>query len=322
MVRFGLLLLMLVASPAAAQMGEANWPNRPIRFIVPFPAGSLTDTVARLVGQKLGDRLGQQFVVENRAGASGNLGSDLVARAAPDGYTVGLATASTHAVAVSLNPNLPYDPLKNFAPVSMIGSAPYVLAVYPGLPAKNVSELIALAKAKPRALNYASAGPASMAHLAGALFTSLTGTELTHVPYRSSAQAVMDLTEGRIEIQFGTLAPTLPHIRDGKMRALAVTGPRRVTALPDVPTLGEAGIGGYEAALWMAVVMPAAAPAALVTRLNKELNAVLNAAETRDALVGQGIVAEPGTPDSLSARIRADIEKWRDVIAKAGIRAE
>ena len=227
---------------------------------MPFPAGSATDTVARLVGQKLSDRFDQNVVIENRVGASGNLGSDAIARAAPDGYTIGLATTSTHAFAVSLSPNLSYDPLKDFAPVAMIATAPYVLGVYPGVPANNIAELVALAKARPRALNYASAGPASIAHLAGVLFSTLTGAELTHVPYRSSAQAVSDLTEGRIEIQFGTLAPTLPHIREGRMRALAVTwasacppcrtcrrSRRPASRLRGIVVDGRGGAGGHAA---------------------------------------------------------------------------
>ena len=322
-VRLALLLVaVLAATPALAQSDDANWPNRPIRFIVPFPAGSATDTLARLIGQKLGDRLRQNLVIENRVGASGNLGSDAIARAAPDGYTIGFATTSTHAVAVTLSPNLPYDPLKDFAPVAMIATAPYVLGIYPGLPVKNVAELIALAKARPRALNYSSAGPASLAHLAGVLFSRLTATELTHVPYRSSAQAMLDLVEGRIEIQFGTLAPTIPHIREGRMRALAVTSAKRVTALPDVPTLMEEGIPGYEASLWVAVVAPAGVPPAIVARLNGELNAVLNMPDTRDALLAQGMEPEPGAGDHVRDRIRADIGKWREVIAKAGIRTE
>jgi putative tricarboxylic transport membrane protein len=323
MVRLALMLVAVLAgTPAAAQSDDASWPNRPIRFIVPFPAGSATDTLARLIGQKLGDRLRQNLVIENRVGASGNVGSDAIARAAPDGYTIGFATTSTHAVAVSLSPNLPYDPLKDFAPVAMIATAPYVLGIYPGLPAKNVAELVALAKARPRALNYSSAGPASLAHLAGVLFSHLTATQLTHVPYRSSAQAMLDLVEGRIEIQFGTLAPTIPHIREGRMRALAVTSAKRVTALADVPTLAEAGIPGYEASLWVAVVAPAAVPPAIVARLNGALNAVLNMPETRDALLAQGMEAESGAAEHVRARIRADIEKWREVISKAGIRAE
>jgi tripartite-type tricarboxylate transporter receptor subunit TctC len=325
-MRLALLLLatVMAAGAALAQMGagDAGWPSKPIHFIVPFPAGSSTDIVARIVGQRLSDRLGQQVVVDNRAGASGNLGSDAVARSAPDGYTIGLATTSTHAVAASLNANLPYDPVKDFAPVSFIGSSPYVLATYPGVSAKSVAELIALARARPRMLNYASAGPASLAHLAGALFESLAGVELTHVPYRSSNQAVLDLTEGRIEMQFGSLAPTLPYIAAGKMRALAVTGAKRSDSLPDVPTIIEGGIAGYEVSLWMAIVMPAATAPGVVLRLNREVSAILATAETKAALIAQGVEPESSTPEALGARIRGDIEKWRNVIAKAGIRAE
>jgi tripartite-type tricarboxylate transporter receptor subunit TctC len=323
-----LAFLMLIAaaatSPACAQLGPSvdRWPDRPIRFIVPFPAGSSTDIVARIVGHALSDRLGQQLVLDNRPGGSGNLGSDVVARAAPDGYTIGLATISTHAVAPSLNPQLTYDPVKDFAPVSMIGSSPYVLAVYPGVPAKSVAELIALAKAKPRALNYASAGPASMAHLAGALFASMAQVELTHVPYRSSNQAVLDLTEGRIEIQFGTLAPTIPFVTTGKLRVLATTGTSRAASLPDVPTLSESGLPGYEVSIWMAIVMPAATPPAIVARLNRELTGFLSSPEGKQALAEQGLDAEPSTPDALRNRIGADIEKWRAVVRRAGIQLE
>jgi tripartite-type tricarboxylate transporter receptor subunit TctC len=198
----------------------------------------------------------------------------------------------------------------------------YALAIHAGLPARNVSELIALAKAKPRALNYASAGPASLAHLAGALFSYMAGVELTHVPYRSSGQAVLDLTEGRIEMQFGTLGPTLPYIRSGKVRALAVTGARRSPSLPEVPTLDEAGLAGYEASLWMALVAPAATPAAIVSRLNGEMTALLAAPDTVAALDAQGMETEPSTPDDLRRRIRGEIDKWRKVVAVAGIHTE
>jgi tripartite-type tricarboxylate transporter receptor subunit TctC len=299
-----------------------NWPDHPVHFIVPFPAGSSTDIIARIVGQGLSERLGQQFVIDDRGGASGNIGADTVARATPDGYTIGLATTSTHALAVSLNPHLPYDPVKDFTPVSMIGSSPYVLAVYPGVPAKSVAELIALAKAKPRTLNYASAGSASLAHLAGALFEKMAGVQLTHVPYRSSAQSVLDLTEGRIEMQFGQLAPTLPFLKGGKMRALAVTGSQRVEALPDVPTIAESGLPGYEVSLWMAIVMPAGVPAAIVEKLNREIIAVVNSPETVRAFKSQLFTPQTSTPDALGERIRAEIVKWRDVVNAAGIKPE
>jgi tripartite-type tricarboxylate transporter receptor subunit TctC len=316
------LASLLAAGAACAQTPAANWPERPIRLIVPFPAGSSTDTVARILGQKLGTRLGQQVVVENRVGASGNVGADAVAKAAPDGYTMGIATASTHTVAPSLSPNLPYDPIKDFQPVGLIGAAPYVLVVYPGLPAKNLKELIALAKAKPATLNYGSAGPASLAHLATALFANMAGIDITHVPYKASAQSMTDMITGRLEMQFATIAPSLSNIRSGQLRALAVSGAKRVSALPDVPTVVEEGIAGYEAALWISFVMPPATPAAIVTRLNREVNQILTSADGREALVANGVEPEPGPPEALTARIRTDIAKWRGVIDRAGIKPE
>jgi tripartite-type tricarboxylate transporter receptor subunit TctC len=224
MVRLYLTLLLgaCVAHPALAQ---SNWPERPIRFIVPFTAGSSSDTVARIVGQKLGERLGQQLVVENRVGGGGTIGTEMVARAEADGYVLGLANTSTHAVAVSAV-TISYDPVKDFAPVAMLGDSPFLLALYPGLPAKTVPELIALAKAKPRALNYASAGPATLAHLSGALFEKMANIELTHVPYRGTAQSTVDLMEGRVEMQFGTIPPTLVHVRAGSSGRLPSPAPR------------------------------------------------------------------------------------------------
>lgn len=312
----------LGASAACAQSGEPKWPERPIRFIVPFPAGSTTDLVARVVTQKLAERLGQPVVIENRAGASGNLGSEALARAAPDGYMIGMATSSTHVIAPALNVKLNYDPLKDFAPVSMLVDTPYALVVYPGLPAKSVAELIALAKAKPRTLNFSSVGPTSLAYLAGELFSRMAGVELSHVPYRSSSQAVVDLNEGRIEVQFGSLAASLPFVREGKLRALAVTSMRRWPALPDVPTLAEAGLPGYEATLWAAAMMPAKSPPAIVARLNREIRATLAAPEVQEGLAAQAVAIVPSSPDELTDRIRRDIEKWRALALAAGIHVE
>jgi tripartite-type tricarboxylate transporter receptor subunit TctC len=322
LISIALAAAALAADPAIAQTGDAGWPDRPIRLIVPFPAGSSTDIVARIVAQKLGPRVGQQIVIENRAGASGNIGADAVAKAAPDGYTVGIATASTHAVAASLSANLPYDPVKDFAPVGMIGSQPYVLVLYPGLPAHNLAELVALAKAKPGTLNYGSAGVASLAHLATALFASMAGINLTHVPYKSSAQSMTDMITGRLDMQFATIAPSLPNIRAGQLRALVTSGKTRVAALPEVPTVAESGIAGYEAALWVSLVAPPATPPAILARVNREMNDILASAEGKEALVAQGMEGEPGPPEAVSERIRSDIQKWRDVAAKAGIRAE
>jgi tripartite-type tricarboxylate transporter receptor subunit TctC len=313
---------LIVAGSAVAQTSNTAWPDRPIRLLVPFPAGSSTDIIARIIAQKLGQRLGQQVVIDNRAGASGNIGADAVAKAAPDGYTIGIATASTHAVAASLGGYLPYDPIKDFAPVAMIGGQPYVLVLYPGLPAQNLAELVALAKAKPGTLNYGSAGVASLAHLATALFASMAGVNMTHVPYKSSSQSVTDMITGRLDMQFATIAPTLPNIRAGKLRALATSSTKRVTALPEVPTVAESGIAGYEAVLWVSLVAPPATPSAIIAQLNRETNDILNSAEVKEVLVAQGMEPEPGPPDAVTRRIRADIEKWRDVVAKAGIRAD
>jgi tripartite-type tricarboxylate transporter receptor subunit TctC len=306
------------AAPAPAR-AQANWPERPIRLIVPFTAGSSSDIVARIVAQKLGERLKQQIFVENRVGASGNLGSEAVSRAEGDGYTMGLANASTHAVAPSLSTKLGYDPLRDFAPVSMLGSSPFVLSVYPGLPARSVGELIALAKAKPRSLTYASAGPATLAHLSGALLEKMAQIEMIHVPYRGTAQAAIDLMDGRVDMQFGTIPPSVGNIRDGRLRAIGVTGASRNIALPNVPTIAEAGLPGYESSLWQGYVVPASTPAAIVARLNREVNAALAEPGVRTALTEQGVEPEGGPPEALAMRMRADVAKWHEVIVSAGI---
>jgi tripartite-type tricarboxylate transporter receptor subunit TctC len=315
----GLLALAALGAAGGPAVAQSDWPARPIRLIVPFTPGSSSDIVARVVAQKLGERLKQQIFVENRVGASGNLGSEAVARAEPDGYTMGLANASTHAVAPSLSGRLGYDPVRDFAPVSMLGSSPFVLSLYPGLPAKNVAELIGLAKAKPRTLTYASAGPATLAHLSGALFEKMGRIEMVHVPYRGTSQAALDLMEGRVDMQFGTIPPSIGNIRDGRLRAIGITGATRNAALPDVPTIAESGLPGYESSLWQGYVMPAGTPPAIIAKLNREVTAALNDAGVRDALTVQGVEPEPGPPEALGDRMRADVAKWHDVIVSAGI---
>jgi len=324
MIRLAVVLLtaVLAAGAACAQSGDIAWPNRPVHFIVPFPAGGSTDTVARLVGQLLGARLGQQFVVENRVGASGNLGSEAVARAAPDGYTIGLATTTTHALAPLFYKNLSFDPLKDFAPVSMLGSSPFVMVVPPSLPVKDLGEFIALAKSKPDALSYGSAGAGSLAHLAAALFANMAGVKMVHVPYKASVQSTTDLMTGRLDMQFATVPPTLELLRAGKLRALGIASARRSALLPDVPTIAEAGLSGYEASLWMAVVMPIATPPAIIARLNREIAAALASQEGKAAMVNQGVDTETSTPDALAARIGEEIGKWRELVGKAEIKPE
>jgi tripartite-type tricarboxylate transporter receptor subunit TctC len=325
MIRLGCLALASIIACGAAQAQPAadpNWPTKPVRLIAPFPPASTADVIGRVLGQKLSQRLGQQVIVDNRVGASGNLGADAIAKSAPDGYTIGVVTSSTQAVAVTLSPNLPYDPLKDFTPITMIASSPYVLVTYAGLPAKTLGELIALAKAKPGVLNYGSAGPASLAHLAGALFATEAGINITHVPYKSTAQSVIDLISGRLDMQFATIAPSLSNIRAGQLRALAVTGKSRVEALPDVPTMAQAGVPGYEATLWFALVAPAKLPAAIAQRLNRETIDILASPEMKETLAQQGFVGEGGAPEALMAQVRADIAKWKAVIPKAGIKVD
>jgi len=314
------MLAMVVAiATAGTTLAQSRWPDRPIRLIVPFQAGSSSDTIARIVSPKLSERLGQQIVIENKVGGASIVGTDAVARAEPDGYTLGLANTTTHAGTSGLGGTVPFDPVKDFAAVAMIGYSPFVLLVTLGLPVKSVQDLVALAKAKPGVLNYASAGPGSLTHLAGALFEKMAGIEMTHVPYRGTGQSVIDVMEGRIEMVFGTIAPSLPHVRAGKLRALATTGEKRTEMLAELPTMAEAGLAGYEAGLWTAFVFPAGVSPAIVTRLNAETNAVVNDSEVVAALKKQGIEIDTGTPEALAARIKADVVKWRDVISKAGI---
>jgi tripartite-type tricarboxylate transporter receptor subunit TctC len=313
-----LLILGLVGSASAqTDPAAARWPDRPVRFIVPFPAGAATDVVARIVAQRIGNRLGQTFVVENRVGASGTLGADAVAKAAPDGYTIGFATATTHPIAASLSPNLSYDPVKDFSPVSMLGTTPYSLVAWKGLPVKTVADLIAYAKAHPGKVAYSSVGPSSLAHLAAQLFATTTGVKFTHVPYRSASQAVFDLMDGRIQIQFGLVAASLSAVRDGKLTALAVTSPHRIPDLPNVPTVAESGLPGYEASLWTAVVMPAGVSPVIVGRLQKAIADTLKDPDIAEGLRAKGFIAESSTPEQLRERIKQDIKKWHDLAIKA-----
>jgi tripartite-type tricarboxylate transporter receptor subunit TctC len=315
-------LLLIVAVPHAAAAQSANWPERPIHLIVPFPAGSSSDIVARIVANGLGDRLGRQLAVENRPGASGNLGTEAVSHAAADGYTLGLANTSTLALSPSLMAHPTYDPVKDFVPISMIGASPFVIALNPAVPAKTVPELIALARTQPGKLTFASAGPATLANLAGVLFAKTANIELTPVSYRGSGQEILDVVAGRVDMAFATIPPTLPLIREGKVRAIAVTGPQRNPTLADVPTVAESGLLGYESVLWQALYAPAGTPPVVVTRLNAEVNAILHDGTAVDALAKLGVEAQPGTPQQLADRIAADLAKWHAVIVSAGIQPQ
>ena len=300
----------------------AAYPERPIRFVVPFPPGTTTDVVARLVAQRGADRLGQPIVVDNRSGASGTIGVETVARAAPDGYTWGLGTTTTHALARILNPKLGYDPVRDFAPVALLGDSPYFLTTHPALPASSMKEFIAYARANPGKLHYASVGNFSVGHLSGELLKKAAGIDMVHVPYKGSTLALIDLLAGRIQLNISTIAASLPQVKAGKLRALAVTSQQRVPALPQTPTVAESGFPGFQASLWVGLFVPARTPGNVVAQLNRELNSILGSAEMREALADQAF--EPGAlaPEAFAKLIREDTARWRKVITDAGLKPD
>ena len=321
MRRFAIALLSVFAVVTNAVAQDA-WPSKQIRMVVPLPAGASVDVIGRLVAAKLGERLGQTIVIENRAGASGAIGADAVAKAAPDGYTLGMATTTTHVTNAIVNSKLVYDPVKDFTPIAMIGVVPYALSVSPKLPVKDVRELLALAKSKPGMLNYSSVGLGSVAHLATEMLSSMTGIKLNHIPYRAASQAVIDLAEGRIDITFGTLGSSLPLIKDGKIKILAVSTNRRASQVPEIPTMIEAGVPGFETSLWFALVGPANMPAAITARLNKEVNAIITDAAVMKGFDLQAMQPDPIPLDRMGNLIRDDLTRWREIAAKAGVKAE
>jgi tripartite-type tricarboxylate transporter receptor subunit TctC len=298
---------------------DIRWPDRPIHIIVPLPAGSAADTVARLIGAGLSAKLGQPVIINDQAGASGEIGTAQVAKADPDGYTFGIATTTTLVTAPVLSRHLRYDSLKDFVPVAMIGYSPYVLAVYPGVPAKTVKDYIALAKSKPGQVSYSSVGDASLAHLGGELFASMAGVKLNQIPYKTSTQAVLDLLAGRIDSQFGILTTTQQYIRDGKLNALGITTLKRMTEFPDIPTISESGLPGFEASLWLGIIAPAKTPPAIVARLNTEINQMLSRPEMRKDLFNQAIFADPQSTAEMHTKIESDLKKWKDLAMKTGL---
>lgn len=316
------VLVATVTSLGLAGQAMAEFPERPIKLIVPFPAGSSTDTVARIIAPAMSDKLGQPVVVENQPGASGAIGALAVASAHPDGYTIGLGTTTTLATAPALNPNLPYKPAKDFAPIGMITSAPYVLSVSTNLRVDSVAALVKKAKSAPGKVRYASAGPASLARLAGALFAKEAGVKLTHIPYKTSAQSVLDLVAGRVDMQFGTIPPVLPHIQSKKIVALAVTGSKRASVLPNVPTLQEVGYKDYDVSLWQALVAPAATPKGVVAKLNGALAAALADTKVAHTLAAQGQVPAAGSSEALSKRMGTETVQWTKVGQEAGLIAK
>jgi tripartite-type tricarboxylate transporter receptor subunit TctC len=313
------VLALLVTAPASAQQA---WPSKPIHFIVPYAAGGFADIRARKIGVELAKALGQPIVIENKAGAGGVLGTEVVAKSAPDGYTMGMGNLPPLAVNVSLMKKLPYDPQKDLAPVILIETSPLILTAGPGLPVRNVQELIALAKAKPGQLAFASSGIGGAHHLSGEMLRHATGIDIIHVAYKGGAPAAADLLAGHVPIMFEMGYAALPSIKAGKIRALAVTSSKRLSILPDVPTMAEAGVPGFESYNWQGVIVPAGTPREIVERLNRELNAILAQPLTRELIVSTGSEAAGGTPEAFGVFIRSETEKWAKVVHQAGIRPE
>lgn len=301
--------------PAFAQA----YPQKPIRFILPFPPGGGTDTLGRVVGQKLGETLGQQVVIDNRPGAGANIGAEIAAKSPADGYTLFMGNVA-HTINVSLYSNLNYDLVKDFAPVTMLGLTANIVVVHPSVPAKSVKELIALAKARPGQLNYASSGSGSSSHLAGELFKNLAHVSMTHIPYKGGGPAVTSLISGEASVGFATMPSVLPHVKAGKLRGLAVTTSRRSQAAPALPTVAEAGLPDYEASTWYCLLFPAGAPKDIVARLNAETIKVLGHADVKNRLAGLGYEIITSTPEELAAHIRSEIVKWGKVVKASGIR--
>ena len=310
--------LTLIPSAASAQA----WPAKPIRLMVPFPPGGSTDIVARIVAQKLGERLGQAIVIENRGGAGGTIGTAIIGKSAPDGYNLAVASTSTHVVAPGVYAKLEYDPIKDFAPVGLMAVSPYLLVVNPALPAKTLPEFIALAKKQPGKLNYASAGVGSTTHLAMEMLKAASGTFMLHIPFNGNGPAGTAVIGGQVEALFGSLPALLGHAKSGRARALAVGTPKRSPSLPEVPTVAELGYPGFDASLWLAIVAPAGTPQPIVERLNKELNALIAAADTREAFDKAGTEPLTGTPADLAAMIRDGVPKYAKIIKTAGVKAE
>ena len=312
------LAALAISAPAHAQL----YPAKTVRMIVAYPPGGGTDIVGRTLAQKLGESLGQSVVVENRGGASGNIGTELAARAAPDGYTILMGNVAPNAINVSLFKDLPFDPVADFAPVSLVASTPNILVVHPSTPARTVKEVIALAKAKPGTLNFASAGVGSSSHLAGELFRILARADIVHVPYKGAGPAMVDVLSGQVQLYFATMPAAMPHVKAGKLAAVAVTSARRSQALPDLPTIEESGVPGYEASTWYGVLAPAHTPSAVVARLHGNIVKILADAALHARLADQGFDPVGNSPEEFGAYIKSEILKWGKVIRDAGIRPE
>ncbi|MGH8619238.1 MAG: Bug family tripartite tricarboxylate transporter substrate binding protein [Burkholderiales bacterium] len=316
-------LFVLAGTLALASVASAQgYPNRPLRIVAPFPPASVTDILARPLGQKLTEAWGQPVVIENRAGAGGAIGAEFVAKAPPDGYTLLMGTNGTNAINASLYPRLAYDPLKDFAPVTLVATSYLLLVVHPSLPVRSVRELIALAKARRGQLSFGSGGSGTTPHLAGELFNTMAGVSMVHVPYKGSPQSTADLLAGRIEMTFSNAAATLPFIRAGRLRVIGISSALRDPALPEVPTIAESGVPGFAAEPWFAVFAPAGTPRDVVQKLNTEIVRIVALPEVRQHYANLGLIASTGTPEQLAATVAAETAKWAKVIKAVGAKVD
>ncbi len=316
-----LIRLLALALSGIAATGYAQYPSKPIKMIVTYPPGGGADTMARIIAPRLTESLGQPIIIENRAGASGQIGADLVAKSAPDGYTI-MLDATAYSVNPSLYPKMPYDPLKDLTPITILVRVPNILVVSPGFAPKSVQELIALAKSKPGELSYASSGNGSAQHLAAELFKAGTGTDIVHIPYKGGAPAIADVMGGQVPIFFGNMSSALPHVKAGKVRALAVTGNKRSANVPELPTIAESGVPGYEVYEWNGLFAPAGTPVAIINRLQAEIARIVQLPDVKEKLAGLGAEAVANTPQEAAAFIKAEIAKWAVVVKRANIKVE
>lgn len=305
-----------------AAASAQNYPSKPVRFVIPFAPGGSTDTLARAMGGKLAELLGQQVVIDNRPGANGDIGTGIVARAVPDGYTIVLGYIANFGIGPSLYDKMPYDPVKDFAPITQVAGASNILVIHPSVPAKNFKEFIAYSKANPKKVTFASASVASVGHLTGELLNDLAGIDMVHVPYKGSGQAISDLVGGHIKVMISGMASTLPHVKSGKLRGIATTGARRTPATPDLPTIAESGFPGFEATSWFGVLAPAGTPRPVVARLNKDIIRALQDPAVAKRLADVGFEITTGTPEQFAAYIQAEIKKWAKVVKASGAKPE
>ena len=317
-MRWWFAVIALVAAAAA----HAQYPSKAIRFVVPFPPGGPLDIVARSIGQDLNRAFGQPVLVDNRPGAGGNIGADIVAKSPPDGHTILMGAVSTHAINVWLYKSLPYDPVKDFAPVTLVTSVPNVLVVHPSVPARNVRELISIAKARKGELNFASGSTGSAGHLAGELFRTMAGVDIVHIPYTGAAPAVTDLLAGHVTLMFDNLASGLPNIKAGRVRALAVTTLKRSPFLPELPTISESGLRGFDIGTWFGVFAPAGTPREVVTRLNAEISRVLQTPVMKERLATLGAEPMPNSPEAFAAFVKAEMAKYAQIVRASGAKVD